>query len=99
MPLLFVECLLIFYKTYTMPRQTGVLFKRKGRKIVYDVYCFIIKQGKNDMEKVKQTSEATKTSVILTKLKALACSPCFGLRVRKDQGRRKLPEWIVSFNL
>lgn len=85
-----------------MPRQTCVVFKRKGRKIVYDVYCFIIKQGKNDMEKVKQTSEATETSVskaLLTKLKALACSPCFGLRVRKDQGRRKLPEWIVSFNL
>ncbi|XP_037875263.1 uncharacterized protein LOC119630329 [Bombyx mori] len=31
--------------------------------MVYDVYCFLKKQGNNDMETVKETSEATKTSV------------------------------------
>lgn len=45
-----------------MSRQPNVVLKRQARKMVYDVYCFMQKGGKNDKETVKQTAEATKVS-------------------------------------
>ena len=78
-----------------MPRQTGVVFKRKGRKNMYDVYCVIIKQGKNDMEKVKQTSEARKTSVstvrcIINEAKGSGLLIVLGTPGKKRSGKKKV---------
>lgn len=78
-----------------MPRQNNVVFKRQARKMVYDVYCFMMKDGKSDMETVKNTADATKTSVstvrrIIKEAKSSDLLTVFRTPGKKRSGKKRV---------
>ncbi|CAH2220165.1 jg6898 [Pararge aegeria aegeria] len=70
--------------------------------MAYDVYCYMKKDGKSDVEKFKQTSESTKKSVntvrrIIEEAKESDLLTVFRTPGKQRSGKRKVTE-IYSFD-